>query len=589
MHPAFIPTFFATTFLLLIIIFSSEKVEYKLLFVILHSILVHALMVIIFPAGNLGVQQMILGRTRLVFDNVVSHGYGWTVDTILLKIYALFRGVNLQTAFSVLLARMFGVDVYWSHLLLVPLLWGVFAPVMAFMVSKELTGNENISVFSSLIVSLFPTNILWGAVSIPNSLSYLFFFCLVYFLLKYIRSNGTKELLLAITFFFASFLSHYLAGTIALSLFLLAIGVKTYEKGKDNSRLNAKLSLLLAFIFCVSILPFALVYRGLFYPWENTRFSLGKFYERPPTEMALSILIGTYFDFLSRGSYIAPLIFGIASMLGLIGMIYVLRASVKKTPERSVDLRVLFLFLGFLMVVVDDRIVKYFMFDVPFVEFERLWLFRDFFVVPFMALVIAGAIREIRRFLNKLSKNIVSFLRKTSSFFQRPHLVRGADLGTILPYILVFTIMSGWMTASIYVGYPTWAPLQTTSYELEAVKYIEATTNERYIVICDLWMTYPGGMIVGINNPQAYYFSSGEPHGVALFIEMKNNPTNETMKEAMKTNNATTAYFIIEKPRVGTEEYNLIIRKAQQNNVQTYKAFHYEGEEKLRIFYHVKQ
>ena len=29
----------------------------------------------------------------------------------------------------------------------------------------------------------------------------------------------------------------------------------------------------------------------------------------------------------------------------------------------------------------------------------------------------------------------------------------------------------------------------------------------------------------------------------------------------MKTNNATTAYFIIEKPRLGAEEYNRIIQK----------------------------
>jgi len=34
--------------------------------------------------------------------------------------------------------------------------------------------------------------------------------------------------------------------------------------------------------------------------------------------------------------------------------------------------------------------------------------------------------------------------------------------------------------------------------------------------------------------------------------------------------NATAAYFIMEKPRLGTETYNDIV-KAQQNNLQTYK------------------
>jgi len=55
----------------------------------------------------------------------------------------------------------------------------------------------------------------------------------------------------------------------------------------------------------------------------------------------------------------------------------------------------------------------------------------------------------------------------------------------------------------------------------------------------------------------------------------------------MKTNNVTVAYFIIEKPRLGTETYNSIISKAQQNNLQTYKIYyHPEDEEKLRIFYY---
>jgi len=67
---------------------------------------------------------------------------------------------------------------------------------------------------------------------------------------------------------------------------------------------------------------------------------------------------------------------------------------------------------------------------------------------------------------------------------------------------------------------------------------------------------------------------------------MKNDPANQTMIEAMKINNATTAYFIIEKPRLGTQIYNRTIQQAQQNNIQTYQTFYYKGEEKLRIFYY---
>jgi len=594
---SFIILFLASTFLLLLLLFSSERIKYKLLFTILHSILSHTFMVIIFPAGNVGIQQMLLGRTRPIYDNIIPHAYGWTLESIPQTLYALVRGRNFQASFSVILARMFSVDIYWIHLILVPLLWGIFVPIIAFMVSKELGGNEKISALSSLVVSLFPANILWGAVSIPNGLSYFFFFCFIFFLLKYMKSSELRYLFLIATFFLASFLSHVLAGTMALSLLFLAYGIKTYQKEKANSPASARFTLLTAFIFSACLLPFALALRRYFYPSANTYFSLEKLYQLTPTQTFFSLLFGSYFGFISREAYITTLIFGIAPLIGLIGMIYFLRTSGNKSRKRSVDTRILFLFLGFLTIVVDDRIVKFFMTNVPFIEFERLWLFRDFLLASFVALFIGGAVQEMRSFFQRLSRKIVPFTRKAPlihvsskafSFLTGSHLVKGVSFAYILVYILVLTAVSGWVTASVYYAYPHWAPLQTTSYEIEAVKFIEQNTTERYIVICDQWIILVGQMFVGINNPRAYYFPTTDPQGVALFIKMKNNPENQTMIEAMKINNATTAYFIIEKPRLGTQTYNSVIEQAQLNNLQTYKTFYYKGEEKLHIFRYKK-
>ena len=146
--------------------------------------------------------------------------------------------------------------------------------------------------------------------------------------------------------------------------------------------------------------------------------------------------------------------------------------------------------------------------------------------------------------------------------------------------------LSGWIMASFYYSYPHYGPLQTTSYEIEAVRFIEENTAKPYVVIGDQWIIFAGHMIVGTLNPNALYFYSKDPKGVMLFLEMKRNPSIETMKEAMTYNNATIAFFIIEKPRLGEEEYNRIIQQAQQNNLQTYKIFYYQGEEKLHIFYY---
>jgi len=261
-------------------------------------------------------------------------------------------------------------------------------------------------------------------------------------------------------------------------------------------------------------------------------------------------------------------------------MIYLL-SSAKRGPNKKFHVCILFLFIGFLMVLVDYRILKLFMVNVPFNE-ERLWLFRDFMAVPFVAIAAGGVVT----FLRRKKSNTPSKIKLTFSSALFTHV----NVKSVAAYILVLISLSGWVTASVYYGYPHWGPLQTTPYELEAAKYIDKTTTERYIVICDQWMVYAGGTVVGVTNPRAYYFPSTDPRGVALFTEMKENPSPQPMVEAMKINNATTAYFFIEKPRLGAEEYNRIIQQAQQNKIQTHPEgiFYYRGEEKLRIFYYKK-
>lgn len=573
-HPAFLPTYFATTFLLLAVAFTVGKVEHKLLFVILHSIVSHSFFIIMFPAGNVGVQQAVLGRTRLVFDNTIPYGFGGAQSGLISMIYSSLKGQNLQTAFSTISARMLGIDVYWTHLMLVPLLWGTFVPLIAFLTSKIVGLNENHSVLTGVLISLFPTSIIWGYASIPNGLSYIFFFCFMYFLLKYLQSSNARTLLLVLVFLAISALSHYLAGTIALSLLLLSFSVKTYHKEKKESPISAKLALSVAFAFCTSLMPFALAYRRLFYPLDTAFFSLNIFRETPFTEMILPLLLGGYFDFISRNAIITTLIFGLAPLVGLIGLLYILCFKKGETSEKAIYASAVFLILGSLLVVADDRIVKFFMVRVPFVEPDRLWVFRDFMVAPFAALLIGISLSLSEKKLSKLFR------------FMSPHSGRTRTFGSVLAYSLVFMLLSGWITMSVYYAYPRYGPLQTTTYEIEAVKFIDQTTLERYIVVADQWIILAGQMFVGINNPRAFYFSHVDPHGVTYFMQMKNNPSNETLIDAMKTNNATVAYFIIEKPRLGTEVYDQIVQQAQENGIQTYEILYHQGEEKLCIFYY---
>ena len=577
LHPAFIPTLFVTTSLLLIIMLTSEKVAYKLLFIIIHSVLIHSLFSIVFPGGDLSGQQMWLGRTRLVYDNAVLHGWPpWPVETVQSQIYEWFRGINLQAALSVIFARMFSIDFLWIHLFLVPVLWGVFTPIATYLTTRTFTKNEKVAVLASLLLSAFPYATYFGAISVTNSLGFIFFFYALYFMLKNLGSTDSKTTFLMLAFSFFSLLSHHLTGIISFSILILTLAFKSYKSEKPSS-ITAKASLVISFIFSTSLLPLSLIYLRAFRADTYTTFTLDKLFELPIEEIVGLFLIGN----LTYGFNLGTILLNIVGPgLALLSMIYLLY-NLRRNPTAKFRIHIYFLFAAFLMILVDYRILKLFMERLPLNE-ERLWVFRDFIAAPFVALAIYAVVSSLKSFLEATSLPKLSLASlKTLS---RRSILRVFSLLFTLN-ILIPVILGGWITFSLSAAYPQWAPLQTTWYELDAVKFIEENTHEKYVVIGDVWTIYAGERIVGINNPRAYYFGEFNRTGYDLFASMTENPSTEWMLSAMNRTDTTVVYFIITEPRLGTEEFSNAVSKALQNGLPVYATF---GNGKLYIFYHQK-
>ncbi|KPV63438.1 MAG: hypothetical protein AOA66_0914 [Candidatus Bathyarchaeota archaeon BA2] len=592
MHPLFMPLFFATTALLVAIIFSSEKVEYKILFIIVHSILSHSFFVIVFPAGKISFQQSVLGVTRRIFDNTAPHGFGGTVENILTRIYNWFGSGNFQSVYSVTFARMFGIDVFWSHLLLLPMLWGIFIPTITFMITKTLGGDEKISALASLLSLAFPLLISWGAISVPNSLGFIFFLGSLYFFLKYLTSPESMYTRLMLIFTFASFVSHFLTGLISFSFLLIAYSLREYEREKREAPSFAKLFLPMVFILSTSLLPFALVCQR-FSVHLYTYFSMDKIHGYTITELIGRFLLGDYLGY----SLPVMLIHIIGPLIAFIWVIYKLYTTRNQEHSNNTRIYIVFLFLGLLMLWIDYHILNLFMVGVPFRE-ERLWMFRDLLSVPLVALAIKELLAFSRRTISKITSFKLHLLVPITSFRNVKIFLKAitySALGLLfMMNILMPVVLAGWITLSVNYAYPhiSLGIVQTTSYELEAVKYIEKTTNKSYIVICDRWISYAGQMMTGTYNLRAYYFPERNPVGVALFNKIKNNPSPEVMIEAMNYTDAKVTYFIISKLRLGEDEYKRIIKQAEDNNLETYPGgvFYYpEGDEKLRIFYYEEE
>jgi hypothetical protein len=575
LHPAFVPAFFSAASLLVAILLTSEKTAYKLICVIILSILLHSFFSVVFPAGDSSGQQMVLGRVRLVYDNAVLHGLtGWPSRNIQMAIYQLFMGANLQAALSVVLARMLSIDIFYVHLFFIPILWGTFTPIAAFHVTKAIGGNEKTSVLSSLLVSAFPYTIYFGAISVPNSLGFIFFFYSLYFMLKYLASEDSKTAYYMVVFAFFSLLSHYITGIMSLSLLLLATVFKTYRVEKKSSHILAGTSLVVVFLLCVSLLPLSFIYLRFVDPSASTAFTLNRFYESSTGELAGLFLFGSAISSDAETLFLLT----IGPAIALLWMLYLLYR-MRKSPVTKSRECVKFLFVAYLIVLIDYRILSMFMSGLP-ISGERLWVLRDFIAAPFVALAILTLvsavktkIHPIRAFASTRALSKTGILRALSII--------------LIVNVAVPALLGGWLTFPLGVAYPRSGLLQTTWYELEAAKYIRDNTADNYVVIGDIWAVYAGEMIVGINNPRAYYFKELDAQGQRLFSNMLNETSPQTMIEAMNQTGTDTniAYFIVTEPRLGAEVFNLAISKAKE----TLTVFHITGDGKLYVFSYRKE
>jgi len=560
---------------------SSEEARYKLLLVIPYSILIHSFFSIIFPAGDLSGQQMYLGRTRLVYDNAVSHGWApGPKETILSQLYDWFNGINFQAALSVVFARGLSIDVLWVHLFLVPVLWGIFTPIATFLITQLIAHNEKASVLASLLISTFPYATYFGSISVPNSLGFIFFFFSLFLMLKYLTSSDSTITGLMVIFVFLSFMAHYLTGTMAISLLIFSVAFKSYVSEKPPSTAGKTL-LITSFALSVSLLPLSFIYLRLV-RYVPTAFTLSKFAELPPQEIAGLFFLGE----LIYGFDVRTIVFNVVGpALAFSYVIYLFYKS--RRGRMRLQPNVIFLGAAFIIMLIEYWILKLFMTGLPLNE-ERLWVFRDLTAVPFATLAVYAILSSLNTFL-KMKSSSASMIAgfKTLLKGRRIHL-----FGLLIVVdVLVVVVLSGWITYSTYEAYPQVAPLQTTWYELEAVKYIDQSTHENYVVLGDTWTIYAGEVVVGINNPRAYYFRELNPVGFELFTNMTEAPSPEWMLSAMNYTGANTtfAYFIVTQARLGSEKFNTVVIDALQSEQLTVVNVPGVSPDKLCVFSYKKE
>jgi len=552
-HPAFLPFFFIATLLLLAVLLSKTRTGLKLFFILVHSLLVHSFLVIVLNPGLYGDMWHILGLTRDVVNtgkNVPSlfdFISGGTRVPGIQMIYFVARK-RVHQALLPILANMFGIDIYWSQIFLTPVLWTLFVPFLIYKIVKALGGRESDAILGAFLSLMVPTLIWWGAITLPDTLGKVFFLLTVYLGLRFLssRETGLRQTTLIFILPLVAFLTHFIDGILSFVVLFLVLFIKLYQ---NTEKISTKVLLMIVTILCMSFLPLSLFALGEVYPgasYMRVSFSLEKLGQTD----VLSLIFGDYVNY-SFSDILAKIL---VPALGFVGIIYAAIFVPKRRLVRSVMLLLLLMEIIFLM---DYRVTKYGMLNVPF-SAERMWVYRDLLILPFASMLGVGLLENFYRKLQGLSFHVY-----------RRHFT---SLGVISFVLVSSLITSGFAVLATTNAYTLKPIMNPTPYEVEAIQYIHRTTPEKYVVITDpvlVGLAY--GVIGGVYSGRYIRESS-------FWWDMYNEPSEDILVEAMARFNASVAYFVIS---IRYQRLFSSIVKSAQEIFETYAVF---GDGKLYVF-----
>lgn len=520
--PSLFPAYFLAAFTLVgIILYSRTKPVSKVFLVIVFGLLSYLIMAIVLFPDNGGDAGTHLAGARIIFDYGSLRYILYRREITLWHYYWLIKERGLMLL-SALLAKMFMVDVYWVHTFVPPMIWAVFAPLTAYKIVRMTGGGERVSVMAALPMTFYTYFLIWGSISTANSLAYVFFLVSLCFSMRYLKSKGIMAFLLAGISVLSCALAHPFPGAMAFAFLVLAVAWNKYEVTKVRASLRAHLFILISFIACIFILIFMTSLQNvvyLVYGYEALReayavvaFDFGRLLKTDLWEL----VFGEFINFTFKEAVLYEAFF----FLGVLGLIFAFKE--KNKYERVLTS---FLILSLLITLIDHRIMRYAMTNIPFGP-GRILHIGNLIVIPFAAVAIVSVVRFLEG----------KAVGKTRSMSAVKSSVTKLRFRQVCALMLIGLSFSGLAASSTHFSYQQLLKggLQPTQLAVDAVKYIDEHTDGRYVVITVPHMSTAGEAWVGISNPEKYYVYSWE---------LGNHPSLVDMESHMRRFEATVGYF----------------------------------------------
>ena len=498
----FLPTFFVCSlFLMFVLFFTRAHITLKLFLIFVYSFLARSLFWIVWYPGRYGDPWGHLGKSRFIDRTGMPYAYSWMLQNFL--IHDLIKH-EAHYAPLVLISRLFNVDMYWVNILFIPFLWSFLVPLFSYKLAETLAKgrSEQFPLIAALVTSLVPSLVIWGTVSVPNSVGFIFFLFVVFLMFYWVRTGKRQVWGLSLLVTTLAFFAHVLPAFFALMFFLL---VTVFQK---FSRAIVKV------VFYLLLFPLYPLVLYLF----GAQFSLGGL-----------------FVLESFGSLQSDIV-TVMTFFGLLGLVLSLRS-------RYVDRRnMLLVFAFYVMIVFEYYLSMYGMSGLPFGA-HRILVMADLLLLPFVALGVFEVVNVLARVFSYVKMN-PSLLKKAEVRFSP----RSAG------FTLVCLILSAQATLALYQAYPheEITDIQPAVYMMDAIYYINSTAPSPYVVLCDTQLAniaigllgidygYPGGERGWFGIPDFAYPT------IVLYSKMVRSPSLSILQEAIDSAGwAEVAYFVL--------------------------------------------
>ncbi|MFH1427103.1 MAG: hypothetical protein ABIG60_01065 [Patescibacteria group bacterium] len=492
----------ATAFLLIILI---KKIKFSLLLISLHYFLSFSIALFIYKIGY-------------GFDPFIHQA---TVDLIAKTGEVLPKPFYYLGQYSliVILHKITSLSLIWLDKLLVPVLASVFLPLVLFNFLKKWFKDTKslLIILLTLLILPFTPFIL----TTPQNLSYLFLILTVFCGLTCLSK---VELTITYLFAFTTLAIHPIAGIPAL-LFSLAITVYHSDKNKLKKYLY-----LLIYFFTIFSLPLAFYFINLSQVKSDNTLNL-------EPGAAKKILIPNEENIILNFIYLYGFnIKTLISFLIIIGIIIAFRY--------RKNCKIFFINLGLaLSLIVSYFITKKLSFD--FLIYyernnfsERILLIAIIFLLPFIIITLYSLINKI---------------------FKQPAIIK----------IIWFSLVIILITTSLYFSYPRFdryynsRGYSTSSYDIEAVHWIDTNANSDYIVLANQQVSAAALKEFGFKKYYSYPLLNKErgARGEVFYYPIPTSsplyqyyldivyekPSRDTIKKAMDLTGVNEAYFVLNK------------------------------------------